>query len=127
MELRCSLALYVIPDRKMGRGRDLLTQAQLALAGGATAIQLRDKELPGRDLYELAVKMKALCSKYGALFIVNDRLDVALAANCDGVHLGQETCRYQQPDGSPLGFIEASHTRQKRRSGPKGMGPIISA
>jgi thiamine-phosphate pyrophosphorylase len=90
MELRRSLALYVIPDRKMGKGRDLLTQARSALAGGATAIQLRDKELPGRDLYELAVRMKALCSEYGALFIVNDRLDVALAADCDGVHLGQE-------------------------------------
>ena len=116
MELRCSLALYVIPDRKMGRGRDLLTQAQLALAGGATAIQLRDKELPGRDLYELAVKMKALCSKYGALFIVNDRLDVALAANCDGVHLGQEDLPVSAARRiAPSGFIvgASAHTPEE--------------
>ncbi|MBX3729694.1 MAG: thiamine phosphate synthase [Candidatus Sumerlaeia bacterium] len=83
------LRLYVIPDAAFGGGRSLLDQAERALAGGATAIQLRDKAAGGRALYDLALAFKALCRSHGALLFVNDRLDVALAAGADGVHLGQ--------------------------------------
>jgi thiamine-phosphate pyrophosphorylase len=83
------LRLYVIPDAAFGGGRSLLDQAEQALAGGATAIQLRDKTVGGRALYDLALAFKALCRMHGALLFVNDRLDVALAAGADGVHLGQ--------------------------------------
>jgi len=75
-----------------GNGVPLRQQAQLAIAGGATAIQLRDKEMKGRDYYQAALVIKDVCKENNVLFIVNDRLDVALAAEADGVHLGQEDC-----------------------------------
>ncbi len=90
MDLRQTLRLYVIPDRAIGAPRSLLEQTAAALAGGATAIQLRDKELEGRELLAVATAMAGLCRRAGALFIVNDRLDVALLAGAHGVHLGQD-------------------------------------
>jgi len=64
--------------------------ARMALEGGARMVQLRRKSASGRDLFEWAVRIQALCREYEALFIVNDRLDIALAAHADGVHLGQQ-------------------------------------
>jgi thiamine-phosphate pyrophosphorylase len=87
--LRKALRLYVIPDRVIGAPLSLEEQTRLALEGGATAIQLRDKSMDGRELLETAKRMATLCEEHGALFIVNDRLDVALLSGADGVHLGQ--------------------------------------
>ncbi len=84
------LTLYVITDEKIGLGRSHLELAEYALKGGATAIQLRDKQKSGKELYYIGVKMKKLTKKYNALFIVNDRLDIALAIEADGIHLGQD-------------------------------------
>jgi len=84
------MRLYVIPDPLQGKGRPLTEQARLALEGGAGAIQLRHKEASSRDLYEEALEFRKICDVHGALFIVNDRLDIALAAGADGVHLGAE-------------------------------------
>ena len=64
--------------------------ARAALEGGARLIQLREKRLEGRALWGVAQAMRALTHKYGAALIVNDRVDIALAAEADGVHLGQE-------------------------------------
>ncbi len=89
MTLAESLRLYVIPDLRSGLGRSLEEQGRLALEGGATALQLRHKEASSRELYEEARRFRTLCDAFGALFIVNDRLDVALAAGADGVHLGR--------------------------------------
>ncbi|MDR1978426.1 MAG: thiamine phosphate synthase [Synergistaceae bacterium] len=88
-DLRKALRLYVIPDRVVGAPLSLEEQTRLALEGGATAIQLRDKSMDGGELLETAARMAALCAEHGALFIVNDRLDVALLSGADGVHLGQ--------------------------------------
>ena len=90
MELRQLLRLYVIPDRGIGAPRSLLEQTAAALDGGATAIQLRDKQLEGRELLETATAMAGLCRRAGALFFVNDRLDIALLCGAHGVHLGQD-------------------------------------
>jgi len=84
------LRLYVIPDPVQGSGRTMAEQARLALEGGAGAIQLRHKEATSRELYDEALEFRKLCCVHGALFIVNDRLDIALAAGADGVHLGAE-------------------------------------
>lgn len=83
------LTLYVIPDRRLGAPRSILEQTAAALEGGATAIQLRDKELTARELTDLASRMTEMCREKGAKLFVNDRLDVALAAGADGCHLGQ--------------------------------------
>ncbi len=87
--LKAALRLYVIPDRKIGSPLSLVEQARLAIEGGATAIQLRDKEADGGELLEIARAMAALCRESKVLFIVNDRLDVALLSGADGVHVGQ--------------------------------------
>jgi thiamine-phosphate pyrophosphorylase len=79
--------LYVITDRHLSGGRPLLTVVEAALRGGARAFQLREKDLAPRDLYPLALEMRQLTRAYGARLLINDRIDVALAVDADGVHL----------------------------------------
>ena len=89
-------ALYLITNRHATEGRPLEVVIQGALAGaadagvtpGTVAVQLREKDLEARALLQLARPLRALTDKYGARFYVNDRIDVALAAGADGVHLG---------------------------------------
>jgi thiamine-phosphate pyrophosphorylase len=85
--VRLDFDLYVITDRQQGGGRSLLTVVEAALRGGARAFQLREKDLSPRDLYPLALEMRQLTQAYGARLLINDRVDVALAVNADGVHL----------------------------------------
>lgn len=80
--------LYLVTDRGRTAGRDLLWILEQALAGGVKAIQLREKDLGGRELFVLAEKVKKLCERYHASLFVNDRIDVALGVDADGVHLG---------------------------------------
>ena len=80
-------ALYVITDREQTRGRPLSEVVTAALRGGAGAVQLREKDLPPRDLYPLAMELRALTRQYGARLLINDRIDVALAVEADGIHL----------------------------------------
>ena len=80
--------LYLITDRKQTQGRDLLWVVEQALDGGVKAVQLREKDLSGRDLCDLADNLKRLCSAHGAKLFINDRVDVALAVDADGVQLG---------------------------------------
>ena len=82
--------LYVITDRVIGRGRSHTEIASMALGGGADAIQLRDKALSTRAFLEQACAIREITARAGRLFIVNDRIDVALACGADGVHLGQD-------------------------------------
>lgn len=80
--------LYLITDRNSTRGRDLSRVVEEALRGGVTALQLREKDLPGRDLYAIALELRTLTARYGARLFINDRIDIALAVGADGVHLG---------------------------------------
>lgn len=80
--------LYLVTDRGQTAGRDLLWALEQALAGGVRAVQLREKDLGGRELFVLAKKIKKLCERYHASLFVNDRIDVALGIDADGVHLG---------------------------------------
>ncbi|MGV3724978.1 MAG: thiamine phosphate synthase [Actinomycetota bacterium] len=81
--------LYVVTDDALAPGRGHLEIARAALDGGAELIQLRDKRRDAGDLLPLARELQALCESSGPLFIVNDRVDLAVAAGADGVHLGQ--------------------------------------
>jgi thiamine-phosphate pyrophosphorylase len=85
--VKLNFDLYVITDRQQSGRRPLLTVVEAALRGGARAFQLREKDLQPRDLYLLALRMRQLTQVYGARLLINDRLDVALAVNADGVHL----------------------------------------
>jgi thiamine-phosphate pyrophosphorylase len=82
--------LYLITDRKALRGRELLTAIESAVCGGVTLVQLREKDMSGNDYYQSARKVKALLDRLGIPLIINDRVDIALAADADGVHLGPE-------------------------------------
>jgi thiamine-phosphate pyrophosphorylase len=82
--------LYVILDRSVARGRALPELLDAVLAGGCRLVQLREKTLPPAELYPLAEALRRRCKEMGALFIVNDRADLALALDADGLHVGQD-------------------------------------
>ena len=71
-------------------GQSYLRMVEQACRGGADIVQLRDKKLSARDIVELGKKLQAICKKHGTIFVLNDRLDAALACGADGVHLGQD-------------------------------------
>jgi thiamine-phosphate pyrophosphorylase len=85
---RTDLKLYLITDRHQTGGRPLTEVVREALDGGISAVQLREKDLSGVELYRLAAKLRRLTSDFDACLIINDRLDIALAAEADGVHIG---------------------------------------
>ncbi|HET8630550.1 MAG TPA: thiamine phosphate synthase [Thermomicrobiales bacterium] len=84
------LGLYVVTDSRLARGRPLAEVVAAAIEGGADAIQLREKELPARDQLALGRALRRLTRAAGVLFIVNDRADLAVALDADGVHVGQD-------------------------------------
>jgi thiamine-phosphate pyrophosphorylase len=87
---RVSFRLYLITDRHVVKSGDLISACEAALSAtppGVVALQLREKDLPARELYELARRLREICTRAGAPLIVNDRVDVAIAADADGVHL----------------------------------------
>ncbi|MBI4276942.1 MAG: thiamine phosphate synthase [Armatimonadetes bacterium] len=83
------LSVYVITDRRVG-GRSHEEVAEGAVEGGATALQFREKAMTTRQLIEAAGRLRAIARRRGVLFIVNDRVDVALAVDADGVHVGED-------------------------------------
>ena len=80
--------LYLITGRGEAQGRNLEYVVEEALRGGVRAVQLRDKGATSKELYETAYELRRLTSRYGAKLIINDRVDVALAVEADGVHIG---------------------------------------
>jgi len=82
--------LYVVLGEEFSHGRDFLEVAQKAIAGGAGAIQLRAKDMPKQEFLRWAYALRKLTREKGVTFIVNDHLDVALAVDADGIHLGQD-------------------------------------
>lgn len=84
--------LYLITDRKLVADRLSLTAAvKQALKGGVRAVQLREKDMGTRDLLKLAYTMREMTREHGAKLFINDRFDIALAVNADGVHLAQSS------------------------------------
>ena len=86
-ELIDRLAVYFVADPEQ-TDRDFLALVDDALAGGVTSLQLRAKRMPGREMYDLAITLQERCRSAGTLFFVNDRVDIAVAADADGVHVG---------------------------------------
>jgi len=89
-ELQSRLQLMVISDRRLAGTRDWLSLLDAALSAGATAVQLRDKEATSGELLAMAESLRPVADRYAALFLVNDRFDVALASGAHGVHLGDD-------------------------------------
>ena len=116
--------LYLITDRKLTRGRDLCGVLKRALDGGVKAIQLREKDLGGKELFELADKISVLCERYNAQLFINDRSDVALAVDAAGVQLGNasiavQTARTLLGAGKLVGFSAHSleEAKEAERNG----------
>ena len=83
------LLFYAVTDRHWLNGRTLYSQVEEALKGGATFIQLREKELDEEHFLEEAKEIKELCRRYQVPFVINDNVEIALAVDADGVHVGQ--------------------------------------
>ncbi len=84
--------LYLITDRKLFTNHySLFTSVEGALKAGIKAVQLREKDLPTRELLHMAYGMRDLTTRYGAKLFINDRLDIAMCVNADGIHLGQSS------------------------------------
>ena len=81
--------IYLVTDEKACNGKDFYKCIEESIKGGVKIVQLREKNSSTKDFYEKALKVKEICKNYGALFIINDRLDIAQAVEADGVHLGQ--------------------------------------
>jgi thiamine-phosphate pyrophosphorylase len=98
--------LYVITDEEIAGGLPHAEIARRAIAGGADVIQLRDKVCGCREFNRIGRILREITKKSGTLFIINDRLDVALACGADGVHLGQDDIRVDVARQlAPSGFI----------------------
>ncbi|MDU2490685.1 MAG: thiamine phosphate synthase [Clostridium celatum] len=83
------LKLYLVTDSDILKGRDFYNCIEEALKGGVTMLQLREKNATGREFLEKAVKLRSLTKKYNVKFIINDRVDIAMLCDADGVHVGQ--------------------------------------
>ena len=83
------MLLYAVTDRAWLNGETLESQVEKALKGGATFVQLREKELDEEMFLEEAKKIKKLCAEYHVPFVINDNVDIALKVDADGVHVGQ--------------------------------------
>lgn len=83
------LKLYLVTDRKWLNGRKLTDDLEKAILGGVTTIQLREKNLSNEEFISIAKEVKKVCQNYHIPFIINDNLEVALAINSDGIHIGQ--------------------------------------
>jgi len=116
--------LYVILDRTVAGGRDLAELLDAVIAGGARMVQLREKTWPSGQILPLAQRLRARCRQAGVTFVMNDRVDLAVAVEADGVHLGQDDLppRYARPllrPGMILG-VSTHSVEQARRAQADG-------
>ncbi|WP_371372549.1 thiamine phosphate synthase [Sporomusa aerivorans] len=82
-------SLYLVTDRDLLGAKELVATVEQAIRGGVTVVQIREKNLPTLDFFRTAQAIKDVTLKYGVPLIVNDRADIALAVDADGLHIGQ--------------------------------------
>lgn len=85
-----AMLLYAVTDRAWVGRQSLYEQVESALKGGATCVQLREKELDDEAFLNEAVEISALCRRYGVPFFINDNVEIAIRCHADGIHVGQE-------------------------------------
>jgi len=121
--------LYLVTDRGLARGRAIAGVVEAAVRGGATAVQLREKNCETREFVELGRELKKLLGALEVPLIVNDRVDVAIEIGADGVHIGQQDMEYERAR-KVLGRRPSSVCRSRQSSRPGqacGWGSTISA
>ena len=89
MHNRADYRLYLVTDRNCLQQQTLEQAVEQAILGGVTLVQLREKAIASKEFYERALRMKAICHHYNVPLLINDRVDIALAVEADGVHIGQ--------------------------------------
>ncbi|MDR1247279.1 MAG: thiamine phosphate synthase [Clostridiales Family XIII bacterium] len=128
------LLLYLCTDRALARERSLDQVTEIAIKGGVTMVQLREKELNTRDFLKAAFSMRSLTRRLGVPLVINDRADIALAVGADGVHLGAsdmpvETARKIVGTGIFIGAtarsVEAALTAKRAGADYLGVGAMF--
>ncbi|MEQ8199271.1 MAG: thiamine phosphate synthase [Clostridiaceae bacterium] len=89
MNNKVDYSLYLVTDRSMLKNSDITEAVEAAIKGGVTLVQLREKDISTLEFYNVACAVKKVTDKYGISLIINDRIDIALAVDAAGVHLGQ--------------------------------------
>ena len=87
--MKYDYTLYLVTDRSLMSTATLIEAVEQAILGGCTMIQLREKNISSLDFYRQSVEVKKVTEQYHVPFIINDRIDIAIAVNADGVHIGQ--------------------------------------
>lgn len=126
--------LYVVITEALCAGRTALDILGMILAAGVRLVQLREKDLSSRRLYELAVEFRRQTRAVGSLLVINDRLDIAMAAGADGVHLGQDdlpvrVARRLAPDlliGASTHSLEEALAAQESGASYVNIGPVFA-
>lgn len=128
------LTLYVLTDIKVS-GRTHEEQAEAALSGGATAIQLREKSMPAGDVVAIGRRIAAICRRWNALFIVNDRADLAVECGAGGVHVGPDDLAVSAARrivgdgrivGASAGTIDEAQRAQSEGADYLGVGSVFA-
>ena len=134
MKYNIDYSLYLVTDRDVLKGRDLIASIEAAILGGVTLIQLREKDISSLDFYNIAVKVKEITDKYSIPLIVNDRVDVAIAIDAAGVHLGQSdfSCKVARKImgnnkliGISAGTLEEAKIAEEQGADYIGVGAIF--
>jgi thiamine-phosphate pyrophosphorylase len=94
MKPKIDYTLYLVTDRELMTSDTIEECVEQAVLGGCTVVQLREKTASSREFFETAVKVREITSRLKVPLIINDRVDIALAVNADGVHVGQEDLPY---------------------------------
>ncbi len=96
MKPNIDYSLYLVTDRALMSTKTVEDSVEQAICGGCTIVQLREKDISSKGFYETSLKVKAITSHFNIPFIVNDRVDIALAVDADGVHIGQDDLPVEQ-------------------------------
>lgn len=130
MRKKIDLSLYLVTDRKWATGPAFEQQVEQALCGGVTFLQLREKQMGQEEFLTQACKIKKIAEKYGVPLIINDNIEVALAAGADGVHLGQgdgsvKQARSRLGEGKIIGV--SAHSVEEARAAEKAGADYLGA
>lgn len=131
---RVDFGVYVITDQSIGRGRSHEELAAAAIAGGATVLQLREKAATSRQILEMARRTLTVARRGGVPLIINDRVDIALAVDADGVHVGPDDVPVIEARrllgstrivGASAGTVEEAQAAQQDGADYLGVGSVF--
>ena len=127
-------SLYLVTDENISRGRSIIDIVRLAVKGGVTMVQLREKELSATQFIEKAKELKKILAPFQVPLIINDNVDVALAVNADGIHIGQSDMPYEMikkiiPEEMIIGLsvetMEQAREAEKYKLDYIGVSPVF--